>query len=181
MSPRKRGQRVSRNDSGEDGTMLRINYDAHNGYPYTAIGRILIERGLVPREEMSMDRIRQWMSIPIDTRLLQQGNFFGRDNRLLQRVYLGSQSLNLRLGARLLLPEPLVVSRLFTGETRRMFSDVSDQAARLSLDLLFQLALTPIKFDDVERSQTLQLLAQFAKFSTQLILLGDHFVVARQK
>ena len=50
----------------EDGTMLRINYDSHNGHPYTAIGRILIERGLVPREEMSMDRIRQWMSTAPD-------------------------------------------------------------------------------------------------------------------
>src|SRR5262245_13424464 len=45
----------------EDGTTLRINYDAHNGHGYTAVGRILIERGLVPREEMSMDRIRRWM------------------------------------------------------------------------------------------------------------------------
>ena len=46
----------------EDGTMLRLNYDAHNGHPYTAVGRILIERDLVPREEMSMDRISQWMA-----------------------------------------------------------------------------------------------------------------------
>jgi membrane-bound lytic murein transglycosylase A len=46
----------------EDGTMLRINYDAHNGHPYTAIGRILIERGQVPREQMSMEHIRQWMN-----------------------------------------------------------------------------------------------------------------------
>jgi membrane-bound lytic murein transglycosylase A len=46
----------------EDGTMLRINYDSHNGYSYTAVGRILIERNLVPREEMSMERIRQWMA-----------------------------------------------------------------------------------------------------------------------
>jgi membrane-bound lytic murein transglycosylase A len=45
----------------EDGTLLRINYDAHNGFGYTAVGRILIERNLVPREEMSMDRIRRWM------------------------------------------------------------------------------------------------------------------------
>src|SRR5262249_13845323 len=45
----------------EDGTMLRINYDAHNGYPYVAVGRVLIERKLVPREEMSMQRIREWM------------------------------------------------------------------------------------------------------------------------
>ncbi len=46
----------------EDGTMLRINYDAHNGHPYTAVGRILIERKEVPREEMSMERIRDWMN-----------------------------------------------------------------------------------------------------------------------
>jgi len=26
----------------EDGSTVRINYDAHNGYPYTAVGRILI-------------------------------------------------------------------------------------------------------------------------------------------
>lgn len=45
----------------EDGTMLRINYDAHNGYPYVPVGRVLIERKLVPREEMSMQRIREWM------------------------------------------------------------------------------------------------------------------------
>ena len=45
----------------EDGTVVRINYDGHNGYPYTAVGRILIERGLIPREEMSMQRIRDWM------------------------------------------------------------------------------------------------------------------------
>jgi membrane-bound lytic murein transglycosylase A len=46
----------------EDGTMLRINYDAHNGYPYTAVGRVLIEHKEVPREEMSMERIRDWMN-----------------------------------------------------------------------------------------------------------------------
>jgi membrane-bound lytic murein transglycosylase A len=46
----------------EDGTPLRINYDAHNGYPYTSIGRVLIERNLVPRDEMSMQRIRDWMA-----------------------------------------------------------------------------------------------------------------------
>jgi membrane-bound lytic murein transglycosylase A len=45
----------------EDGTMLRLNYDAHNGYPYVAVGRVLIERNLVPREEMSLQRIRDWM------------------------------------------------------------------------------------------------------------------------
>lgn len=45
----------------EDGTTVRINYDAHNGYPYTPVGRILIDRNIVPKEQMSMQRIRQWM------------------------------------------------------------------------------------------------------------------------
>jgi membrane-bound lytic murein transglycosylase A len=45
----------------EDGLIVRINYDSHNGHPYTAVGRILIDRKLVPRDEMSMDRIRQWI------------------------------------------------------------------------------------------------------------------------
>ena len=46
----------------EDGLIMRVNYAAHNGLPYTPIGRVLIERNLVPREEMSLDRIRKWLN-----------------------------------------------------------------------------------------------------------------------
>ncbi len=45
----------------EDGSTLRINYDAHNGYPYTAVGRILIDRNIIPKDQMSMQKIREWM------------------------------------------------------------------------------------------------------------------------
>ena len=45
-----------------DGSVLRVNYDSHNGQPYTPVGRILIERGIIPREQMSMDAIRKWMA-----------------------------------------------------------------------------------------------------------------------
>jgi membrane-bound lytic murein transglycosylase A len=45
----------------EDGTILRVNYDSHNGWPYTPIGRVLIERKAIPKDEMSMQRIREWM------------------------------------------------------------------------------------------------------------------------
>jgi membrane-bound lytic murein transglycosylase A len=45
----------------QDGSTVRINYDAHNGYPYTAVGRVLIDRGIIPREQMSMQKIREWM------------------------------------------------------------------------------------------------------------------------
>src|SRR5215212_814400 len=45
-----------------DGALLRVNYDSHNGHPYTPVGRILIEGGIIAREDMSMDRIRKWMA-----------------------------------------------------------------------------------------------------------------------
>src|SRR5262249_15141904 len=45
----------------DDGTMLRITDDPHNGYAYVPVGRILIERNIIPREEMSLERIGEWM------------------------------------------------------------------------------------------------------------------------
>jgi peptidoglycan lytic transglycosylase A len=45
----------------EDGSTIRINYDAHNGYPYTPVGRVLIDRGIIPKDQMSMQRIREWL------------------------------------------------------------------------------------------------------------------------
>jgi membrane-bound lytic murein transglycosylase A len=45
----------------EDGTLVRLGYDAHNGHNYSWVGRVLIERNLVRRDEMSTDRIKRWM------------------------------------------------------------------------------------------------------------------------
>jgi membrane-bound lytic murein transglycosylase A len=42
----------------EDGTPLRINYDSHNGYPFSSIDRALRQRS---DEAMSSYRIRDWM------------------------------------------------------------------------------------------------------------------------
>jgi membrane-bound lytic murein transglycosylase A len=59
----------------EDGTMLRVNYDSHNGHPYAAVGRILMEQYGVPSEQMSMERIRQWMlANPDQAAKLRQNN-----------------------------------------------------------------------------------------------------------
>ena len=44
-----------------DGSTVRINYNSYNGYPFTAVGRILVERGIYTREEISMQKIREWM------------------------------------------------------------------------------------------------------------------------
>jgi peptidoglycan lytic transglycosylase A len=46
----------------EDGTPLRISYDSHNGYSYSSIERVLVERNLISRKEMSGERIRSWMA-----------------------------------------------------------------------------------------------------------------------
>ena len=45
----------------EDGSIVRINYDAHNGFPYMPVGRILIERNIIPKDQMSMQKIREYM------------------------------------------------------------------------------------------------------------------------
>jgi membrane-bound lytic murein transglycosylase A len=45
----------------EDGTILRVNYDSHNGWPYTPVGRVLVDRSLVPKDQVSMQSIREWM------------------------------------------------------------------------------------------------------------------------
>jgi membrane-bound lytic murein transglycosylase A len=46
----------------EDGTPLRVSYDSHNGYSYSSFERVLIERNLIPRKEISTQRIRDWMA-----------------------------------------------------------------------------------------------------------------------
>ncbi|MGD9868723.1 MAG: murein transglycosylase A [Hyphomicrobiales bacterium] len=43
------------------GGHVRIGYAAKNGHPYTAIGRVLIERGEIPRERMSMQSLKAWL------------------------------------------------------------------------------------------------------------------------
>jgi membrane-bound lytic murein transglycosylase A len=45
----------------EDGSTLRVNYDSYNGWPYTPVGRVLIDRGYLTRDQVSMQSIRRWM------------------------------------------------------------------------------------------------------------------------
>lgn len=45
----------------DDGTELRVGYDGQNGHPYVAIGRELVARGALTREEVSMQTIRAWL------------------------------------------------------------------------------------------------------------------------
>ena len=59
----------------DSGKLLRLNYIASNGMPYTPIGKFLIERGIVSKEEMSMDKIREFMEAnPEEGKALRRKN-----------------------------------------------------------------------------------------------------------
>ncbi|MDP6559627.1 MAG: MltA domain-containing protein, partial [Candidatus Binatia bacterium] len=45
----------------EDGRLLRLNYAVSNGRPYTSIGQVLVERGKLRVEDLSMQRLRRYL------------------------------------------------------------------------------------------------------------------------
>jgi membrane-bound lytic murein transglycosylase A len=46
-----------------DGSERRIGYAASNGRPYRSIGSLLIQEGVIPREAMSMQALREWLAL----------------------------------------------------------------------------------------------------------------------
>lgn len=44
-----------------EGGEMRVGYAAENGHPYYAIGRELVKRGALRKEEVSMQSIRRWL------------------------------------------------------------------------------------------------------------------------
>ena len=44
-----------------DGSMMAVGYADQNGQPYTSIGKVLIERGEIEREDISLFTIQQWL------------------------------------------------------------------------------------------------------------------------
>ncbi|MCC5978058.1 MAG: MltA domain-containing protein [Salinarimonas sp.] len=47
-----------------DGSVMRVGYAGRNGHPFTAIGRLLVERDVIPLEEMSLERLLGWLEAP---------------------------------------------------------------------------------------------------------------------
>jgi len=43
-----------------DGSIIRLNYSDQNGHPYRSIGRVLVDRGELPRERASLQGIIGW-------------------------------------------------------------------------------------------------------------------------
>jgi len=44
-----------------DGSIVRVTYDGQNGHPYVPIGRVLVDRGEMTLEQVSMQSIRAWL------------------------------------------------------------------------------------------------------------------------
>jgi membrane-bound lytic murein transglycosylase A len=44
------------------GATVRIGYDGQNGRPFVPVGRLLAERGAIPRQGVTMAAIRDWMA-----------------------------------------------------------------------------------------------------------------------
>jgi membrane-bound lytic murein transglycosylase A len=59
-----------------DGSVIRIGYDNQNGLPYTAIGKLLRERGILPPGGASMQAIKDWIHANPD-----QGRELMRENQ----------------------------------------------------------------------------------------------------
>jgi len=44
----------------DDGTQVMVNYADQNGHPYRSIGKLLLDRGAMTRDQMSMQNIKAW-------------------------------------------------------------------------------------------------------------------------
>jgi len=45
----------------DNGKTINVHYDITNGHPYRSIGKLLIEKGMIERSEMSMQKIRAYL------------------------------------------------------------------------------------------------------------------------
>ncbi len=46
----------------DDGTAMRVGYAAQNGWSYYAVGRELVKRGELPKDQVTMQSIRDWLT-----------------------------------------------------------------------------------------------------------------------
>jgi len=96
-----------------DGSVRHVLYAGKNGHEYVSLGKVMIERGLVPAEEMSMQRIRAYLrehphevSVLLNTnpsyvffRLAQDGPLGAMGRTLTPMVSMATDSAFLPLGS----------------------------------------------------------------------------------
>ena len=85
----------------KDGQLLRAGYAANNGKPYKSIGKILIERGELSKDQASKDSIEDWME--------KNGRKAARDlmNENPRYIFFAEQSLGQNKGPRGAMQVPL--------------------------------------------------------------------------
>ncbi len=96
-----------------DGSVRHVLYAGKNGHEYVSLGKVMIERGLIPAEEMSMQRIRTYLSAHPESvrellntnpsyvffRLAQDGPLGAMGRTLTPMVSMATDSAFLPLGA----------------------------------------------------------------------------------
>ncbi len=114
-----------------NGEVIRVGYAGHNGRGYVAVGRLLIERNEIPREQMSMQAIRAWLANAGHERAteLLRGNpsyvFFRRvENLTLEQGPIGA------MGVPLTPQRSVAVDRAFIPLGAPMWVMVRDPLAR---------------------------------------------------
>ena len=88
----------------DDGSLIRVGYAGQNGQPYRAIGRDLIEMGVLTREQVTMPAIRAWLEAhPNDASQIMERNrsyifFEERPELAPDEGPLGAQGVSLTAG-----------------------------------------------------------------------------------
>lgn len=89
----------------DEGENIRVGYGGQNGHAYTAIGRVMVQREILPLEAVSMQSIRQWLedASPEDAQTLREENasyvFFNRLDQVAPELGpLGAQGVSLTPG-----------------------------------------------------------------------------------
>ena len=83
----------------EDGQIFQVGYAGANGRPYRSIGALMIERGLVGRDDMSMQAIKAWLrGHPDETTLILEENESYIFFRILENGPLGNINVPLTPG-----------------------------------------------------------------------------------
>ena len=75
-----------------DGRVERITYAAKSGHPFTGIGGLLVKRGEIPAEEISMASIRQWLAAHPDRAdglMWENRSFIFFESAAVENDYLG--------------------------------------------------------------------------------------------
>jgi membrane-bound lytic murein transglycosylase A len=85
-----------------DGARVRLSYAGKNGYPYTSIGKLLVDRGEIAKEAANMEAVKAWLRAdPARGRALMEENrsyVFFRELESGNDAPLGAEGIPLTLG-----------------------------------------------------------------------------------